>query len=174
MPPRQRTSEYEAGRQRKPLTIAVQITGLHETLTALRGVPKEANAELRDAAGRLAEDMLGWVRREARGNPQATAVAATAKVARDRLPAIQLGGTTRITSTRAPAWKILFGANFGARRFHQFRPWAGRGRDYFVWRAVEAHAVEIADRWLAAADGIIRRITLGAQAQARRDMLGGL
>lgn len=160
MPPRQRTSEYDAARQRKPLQISIHIDGLDQTLRALRGMPKEASAALRDRAGLIAADMVGWVQARA-FTPQQDRVADTAKVVRDRVPAIQLGGTKRITRTRTPAWKILFGANFGARRFPQFLPWAGRGRDYFIWAAVEAHEAQIERRWLEAVDETVAAFGAG-------------
>lgn len=141
---------------KRQLVINVEISGLRETLRALRDLPKDASAELRDEAGKIAADMVGWIQAAANADtPQSAAVGATAKVARDRVPAVTVGGATKITSSRAPAYAILFGANFGARSFPQFREWAGKGQDYFIFANIDDHQAEIEERWLSAADRVI-------------------
>lgn len=144
----------------KPLVVNVKIDGLRETLRAFRDLPKEASAELRDEAGKIAGDMAGWISSAARADSRQSAlVADTVKVRRDRVPVVELGGTTRVgTGTgrqKARAYQILFGANFGSRSFPQFRQWAGKGNDYFVFRQIEAHEREIEERYLDAADRIL-------------------
>jgi hypothetical protein len=142
----------------KALVINVKIDGLRETMRAFRGLPKDASAELRDAAGEIADDMVGWIRNAAENDSaQSALMAGTVKVVRDRVPAITVGGSTRVGRNRAPAYKILFGANFGSRSMRQFRPWAGQGQDYFIFSNIEGHAKEIEARWLDAADKIIDR-----------------
>lgn len=141
---------------KRALQINVEITGLRETLRAFRDLPKDASAELRDEAGKIAQDMVEWIQAAARSDsPQSAALADTVKIARDRVPAVTVGGASKITSSRAPAYAILFGANFGARTFRQFRAWAGKGQDYFIFSNIDQHAKEIEERWLSAADRVV-------------------
>lgn len=143
--------------QKSALSIGIEIEGLRETLRAFRDLPKDASAELRDEAGKIASDMVDWIRSAALvDSPQSAALAPTVRVTRDRVPAVTVGGTTRITSSRKPAYAILFGANFGARTFPQFREWAGKGQDYFIFKNIDTHAKDIEARWLDAADRVIR------------------
>lgn len=146
----------------KGLTINVKIEGGRETLKAFRDLPKEASNELRDAAGLIADDMVGWVQNAAEGTSrQAALVAGTVKRVRDRVPAIVIGGSARVgTGTgrrKGAAYQILFGANFGSRSLRQFPAWAGVGNDYFVFSSINDHAREVEERWLNAADEIGRR-----------------
>jgi hypothetical protein len=146
--------------RRRPLVINVKIDGLRPLLRAFRDLPKEASDELRDEAGRIAQDMADWIAAGARGeSKQAALVAGTTKVRRDRVPVVEIGGASKVgTGSGRPgkAYEILFGANFGARSFPQFRSWAGRGNDYFVFSQIEAHEREIENRYLDAADRVIQ------------------
>jgi hypothetical protein len=149
-------------RTSRPLVINVTIEGLRPLLRAFRDLPADASAELRDEAGKIAADMVGWISSAARGDSrQAALVAGTAKVLRDRVPAVSIGGASKVgTGTgrnRGRAYQILFGANFGARTYPQFRSWAGKGNDYFIFRNIEAHEREIENRYLDAADRVISK-----------------
>jgi hypothetical protein len=141
----------------KPLTIRVNITGVRETLVAFRELPKVATVELRDAAGRIAE-MLAIAAR-ARGSAsskQSALVAPTVRVVRDRVPVVQVGGATRVGHRNTPAWRILLGAEFGARSYKQFRPHRGN-RGYWFFSTIEGNEERISAEWNRAADEIIRR-----------------
>lgn len=140
----------------------MHIEGLSATLRAFRELPNDASAEIRDEAGAIATDMVGWVASGARAESRTAArVAGTAKVLRDRVPAMSIGGASKVgTGTgrqKGRAYQLLFGANFGARTYPQFRRWAGKGNDYFVFRQIEAHEREIESRYLDAADRVIRK-----------------
>jgi hypothetical protein len=139
------------------LTIRVHIDGLHQTIRALNNLPKDANAEIRAASlelsRKLAAAAIASGRREGR---QAALVAGTVKPARDRVPVVVAGGTKRIGSRRKPAYKLLFGSEFGANRLRQYRPHLGKG-SYWFFRTIEDQQVEIAAEWMKAADEIIRK-----------------
>lgn len=147
----------------KPLVINVKIDGLLGTLRAFRELPKDASEELRVAAGELAADMVGWIAAGARAESRTAArVAGTAKVNRDRVPSVSIGGSSRVGTgsgrQKGKAYQLLFGANFGSRgAYRQFRPWAGKGNDFFVFKQIEAHEREIESRYLDAADRIIAK-----------------
>lgn len=136
------------------LTIKVHIDGIRETLAALSKLGKDANNELRAAALDLSKELANAVKASgAREGSQAALVAKTVKARRDRVPVVVAGGNRKLGSNKAPAYKLLFGSEFGADRYEQFRPHLGRG-SYWFFRTVEDEQVEIAARWMQAADEI--------------------
>jgi hypothetical protein len=143
------------------LTIRVHIDGLRETLAALRRLPKDANDELRVAATELAKELAIAAAASGRAEGrQAALVATTVKARRDRVPVIVAGGSKRLGRNRKPAYKLLFGSEFGATRYTQYKPHLGRG-SYWFFRTVEDEQVEISAKWLEAADAIIRKFGEG-------------
>jgi hypothetical protein len=146
----------------KQLVINVRIEGVRETLAAFRGMPKEASDELRKASTDLA-NMLAIDARAAgvAEGSQAALVAGTVKAARDRVPVVQAGGAKRLGSRRAPAWKLLFGSEFGSNVYSQF-PRAHQGRDgIWFFPTIEANSGPIAARWREAADRTIAAFAKG-------------
>jgi len=138
------------------LKITVRIDGLNSTLRALSKLPKDANDEIRKASLELSKDLANKAKvsgvREGR---QAALVASTVKARRDRVPVIAAGGMKRLGRNRAPAYKLLFGSEFGATRLKQYKPHLGKG-SYWFFKTVEDNQREIADAWNDAADRIIR------------------
>ena len=100
-------------------TFAVEVEGLTETLKALRGVEKDlrmsANGEIRDAAGRCAEVLVGQLVAAASssGVPVAPRVARSIKVKRDRYPSVSVGGTQPVGRRGAIAAKLVWGSEHG-------------------------------------------------------------
>lgn len=159
---------------KQTLTVKVHIAGVRETLAAFRQLPKDASNELRDASGKIARILVDAAKRGASIDPQATAVATTVKVARDRVPAVQAGGAKRVTKNRAPAWALLFGSEFGANGRYgwyaaskyadsegrQYSPHQGQqGRWFFP--SVEAEQARIGTHWNRAVDAVVRRFGEG-------------
>lgn len=141
----------------KPLTVKVHITGVRETLAAFRQLPKDATVELRESAGRIAEMLAGAAR--ARGmasSKQSALVAPTVRVMRDRVPVVQVGGSSQVGTRHTPAWRILFGAEFGARSYRQFRRHRG-SKGYWFFSTIEGNEARIAAEWNEAADRIIQK-----------------
>ena len=138
------------------LTVNLYISGGRETLRAFNALPKEANAELREAAG----DLARLLAREARAagvqeGAQAALVADTVKTGRDRVPIVTAGGSKRVGSRRKPAYALLFGSEFGSNRFRQFSHFH-QGRDgIWFFPTIEENAAQIARRWQQAADRIL-------------------
>jgi hypothetical protein len=146
---------------RDALTVKVRITGLRETLAAFRDLPKVASAELRDAAGRIAETIARSASSRGRVSSKRSALMAdTVKVARDRVPAVTVGGSARVGSRDAPAWALVFGDEFGARSYPQFRDHLG-SRGYWFFTTIEGEEQRISEEWNRAADEIIRRWSAG-------------
>ena len=146
---------------KKELLVTIKIDGIREMLTALNKLPKDANNELRTAALEISRELSAAARESGTSEGrQAAIVAVTVKARRDRVPVVVAGGPKRIGRNRAPAYKLLFGAEFGATRYEQYKPHVGRG-SYWFFRTVEDNEVEIARKWLDAADEIIRKFSGG-------------
>jgi hypothetical protein len=141
----------------KPLTMRVRITGVHETLAAFRNLPKDATVELREAAGRIAERIAVSARAAGMSSSaQSALVAPSVRVARDRVPVVQVGGAGQVGRRNTPMWKILFGAEFGARSYRQFRRHRG-AKGYWFFSTIEGNEGQIAAEWNKAADTIISK-----------------
>jgi len=154
---------------KRALTVNVRIDGIREILKAFNRMPKDAKNALRDASATIARKVADKARSAGQGlDAQSAAVASTVKVARDRVPAVQAGGAARITKSRVPAHRLLFGSEFGADgKFgwygkpkyegspgRQFSPHQGQqGRWFFP--SVEAEQATIAREWGQAVDEII-------------------
>jgi hypothetical protein len=135
----------------------VSTAGVRETLRAFNALPKEAADELRAASLDLARELAASAAAAgAIEGSQAALVATTVKASRDRVPAVTAGGTKRLGSRRKPAWKLLFGSEFGSNRFRQF-PHLHQGRDgIWFFPTIEHESGRIARRWQHAADNVIR------------------
>jgi hypothetical protein len=139
------------------LTVNMRIDGLRETIAALNKLPKDASTELRAAALELSKKLATAAAESGRGEGgQAALVAKTVRAAKDRVPVVQAGGTRKLGRNREPAYKLLFGSEFGANRYPQYRPHLGRG-SYWFFRTIEDEQVTIAAEWLEAADAIIEK-----------------
>jgi hypothetical protein len=146
--------------RQETLTVKLHISGARETLAAFRQLPKEASTSLREQSLRLATLLAGKVAGAARADtPQSALMAPTVKAVRDRIPAITAGGTSRVGRNQKPAYRILFGSEFGARTLRQYRPHVGRG-SYWMFRTVEANQATIAAAWSRVADDIVRSFQL--------------
>lgn len=140
------------------LTVQIRIDGLRETIAALSKLPKEANAEIRAAALELAKKLASSARQAGQvEGRQAALVATTVKAARDRVPVIQAGGTRKLGRNKQPAYKLLFGSEFGSNYYEQFgKPHIGKG-SYWFFRTVEDEQAMISAEWLKAAEAIIEK-----------------
>lgn len=145
------------------VTVKVTISGLRETLRAFQELPADASKRLREESLKLAEELAVKARAEGMADaaPQSPLVAATVKAVRDRVPAIQAGGTKRLGRNRAPAYKLLFGSLFGSNFYRQFhRPHGGQDA-YWFFPVVERNAGTISAAWNRAADEIVRDFSEG-------------
>lgn len=138
------------------LTVRIRVDGATQTLAAFRRLPKEATKDLRKRTLDLSRTLAGRVASAARADsPQTALMAPTVKAVFDRVPAIQAGGTSLVGSRRVPAYKIVFGSEFGGVVRTQFRPHLGTG-SYWLWKTVQANEIEIAAAWNKVADDIAR------------------
>ncbi len=139
-------------------TISYDTSDVTAVIGQLRGVSKSlrtnASGELRDAAGTTAEGLVAALQSGAGGTPQAGLVAGTAKVKRDRVPAVQIGGTQRVGHRGTVVAKIFWGSERGGRNFAAPKNPSGYWIDPTVKRFRESRAV---DAYLQAVGSILRR-----------------
>lgn len=142
---------------KKDLTVKVRIDGINQTLAALSRLPKDAQDEIRAVSAELAKALAVTAAQAARTEGrQAALVAVTVKAGRDRVPVINAGGARRVGRNREPAYKVLFGSEFGANYYKQFKPHLGAG-SYWFFKTVDDEQAEISRAWLDAADEIVER-----------------
>jgi hypothetical protein len=145
------------------LVVTVRIEGVRETLAAYRRLPKEASQALRKRSGELAETLAGRARAAALSDaaPQSPLLAKTVRARRDRVPSIVAGGARRVGRRKVPAWKVLFGSEFGSNTYKQFgRRHSGRVGHWF-FPVAERNADDVIAAWRRAADDIARSFSAG-------------
>jgi hypothetical protein len=75
------------------------VPGLNRLLRDLRGLPKEYQAELRDASQDIATRLMvpAWQAAAMQAGPWGPKIAASVRAKRDRIPAVNIGGNRRGT-----------------------------------------------------------------------------
>lgn len=96
----------------------VYIDGLNELLKDLRGLPKEAAKELRDASVKIADRHMvpSWRDAAMLAGPWGEKLAATVKAKRDRVPAVQIGGNRKAFSGGATPNMVRYPSSSGEAR----------------------------------------------------------
>lgn len=128
---------------------------------ALRALPKEMSAELRDESQDIAAAIAGDAASRAMSlGGAARLVAPTIKARRDRVPVIAMGSSTRLRKgPRQTVGDVIFGAEFGGKgrpTTQQFRPHLGT-TGYFLWPTIRDRLPWAMDQWLGALeDGAIK------------------
>jgi hypothetical protein len=91
------------------------VPGLNGLLRELRNLPKEAQAELRDASQEIADKHMvpAWKEAALRAGPWGRAIAASVRSRRDRVPAVVIGGGRKVFSGGATATMVRFPSNAG-------------------------------------------------------------
>lgn len=140
---------------------------------ALRALPKEAQATMRDASSDIAADVAGRAAVRARFvGGVAKHVAPTIKARRDRVPKVVMGGSTRLpdrpggrSGRGQTVGDVIWGAEFGGGRrpsTRQFSPWRGNGEGagYFLWPTVRENADETMERY---GDALVKAVDRAAR-----------
>lgn len=97
----------------------IEVEGLMETIKSFSEIEaefrKQANGELRTAAGDCARMLVGKLQTSAAasGVPVAPRVASATRVKSDRLPVVSIGGSKRVGIRGAPASRLLWGSEHG-------------------------------------------------------------
>jgi hypothetical protein len=146
---------------RSAFTVTVRIEGADEALRDFRHLPKEASDSLRDRTRELSNDLAHTIRGAAVADSRQSALMApTVRAVRDRLPVVQAGGTRRVGRNRKPAYKILFGSEFGSDHLEQYRPHLGKG-SYWFFKTIEHQQRRISEAWSRVADDVVRAFSRG-------------
>lgn len=145
-------------KQKTTLTLNIRIDGARETLKALNRLPKEANKAVRDESRKLAQTLATRVKAAAVADrsPQSKLLARTVRTGLDRVPVIVAGGNRRLGRRRVPAWRLLFGAEFGSDQHPQFHHAHSGRKGYWFFPVAEREAPTIAKAWREVADRIVR------------------
>jgi hypothetical protein len=145
--------------------VNYKIEGLDGTLRAFNQYGRDANRELRQAAGVEADRMVAELVITGQGaSAQAALTAGSVKRRSDRVPVIVAGGTRRLRRrSSATAGDVFFGAEFGGGRrptTRQFPPWVGR-RGYWFWPTIRRHLPDLRRRYIAALDDLAQKWAAG-------------
>lgn len=139
-------------------TVSYDTRDVLSCLKALQAVDvdlrKQANSQLREAAADVASLLVGELQQAAASapTPQARLVASTAKVKSDRIPAVQVGGRSRVGHRRTAAGVLLWGSEHGGRHFPP-----GPGGPYWLEPTVrKVQEGPAADRYRAAVFAILK------------------
>lgn len=141
------------------LSVSIKVSGLYQTLAKLEKIPDDAKSELKDTAFELSQTIAKSIRVAARAQGrQGPLMAGTLSTGTDTgsdsdMPIVQAGGSSRVGRNRKPAYKLLFGSEFGAYKLRQFRPRNPTG--YWFFPTVDAASGEIGSKWMEAAEKVI-------------------
>lgn len=130
---------------------AVKIDGLRELNRALRQIGPDARQGLRDASRKVSE----LVARDAQAAAYTLGgVAAHVAPSIKSRAAASGSASVAIGGARYP---MAGGAEFGALKYKQFKPWRGNSTDagYFLYPSIRRDADRIASEYMSALDGII-------------------
>lgn len=142
---------------KKALTMSVSVYGMRETIAAFDRLPRVARKEIAEANYQIAASFVPRLVFAANSlGRQGPLLGSTVQALRDRrVPVLSAGGTRPVGSRRKPAYKLLFGFEFGSDRYGQFRRHLGGGGSYWLFRTVFEHQDEMMRKWFKATDRII-------------------
>lgn len=140
------------------ITLNVKIEGVKETLAKFKGLPKEASDQLRTESQHLAGDLADVIKANAGSEGRQWGIlASTVKARKDRVPVVTAGGNTKIGRNRKPAYRLLFGAEFGATYLKQFKPRTPGNEGYVFFKSATRMQPTIDEAWNRVADDIVYR-----------------
>lgn len=148
-------------------TVEAYVPGLNRLLRDLRALPKEAQAELRDASQQIADRHMvpAWRAAAMRAGPWGPKIAASVRSKRDRIPAVMIGGNRRGTfSGGASPTMVRAGTDLGLgargarqsgwpRAFDTRREWTRTARPAYIGQALA--------EWGEAVSGVCRDFNNG-------------
>lgn len=135
----------------KTVDTVGEIKGLNKLLKLLNQLPKDLQAEVRDASGAIGDQLVAGAKNAAH-TPLQRLAAQGLKVKRDRVPVVKVGKGL----VRPGVWAsdVFYGAEFGGGRrptTRQFLP--HRGRDgYFLYPTARANGKRYHELWAEAID----------------------
>lgn len=141
-------------------TVEVYVDGLNDVLRALSRLPKDAANELRDASKEIAESDMAPAWRNAAtyyAGPWGAKIAASVRVKRDRVPAVNIGYARPVYSGGASSIMTRYPSNKGRQGASGDRvpPAFGLGTDWIS--KVRAYQPEAMRKWGRAVDTIVQK-----------------
>lgn len=140
--------------------VEVRVDGLNSLLRDLRALPKEAQAELRDASKDIAARHMvpAWRAAAMGAGPWGPKLAESIRAKRDRVPSIVIGSTRKAFSGGASPTMVRFPSHAGQTRQatpEAFEPtgWMSRAKPAYIGRAMA--------EWGFAVDKIVRDFNNG-------------
>ena len=146
----------KSSNKRQTISVKVDDYELRKLLATFGKMDDIAKNDMKKIANDLTERAARFVTSYAYNAPnpaQANAIMKSIKTNKsDKAPNFTLGGTTKVTQSGTSAGTLLFGSEFGSKRFRQFPPRSrpkGRGnRGWFIFIALERFQPTIAKEWL--------------------------
>ena len=143
-------------------TVGIGVKGLRTTQRKLKELPDDAKGELVKASGRIAKVVgdQAAMRFTALGN-QGPLVGRTLRSTKGTVPTIKVGGSSKLGRNKAPAYKLLYGTEFGSDKYKQFHA-AHTGRvGRALYPTVRDRAEYMYSQWKDAADKVARDFAEG-------------
>ena len=146
----------KSSNKRQTIRVKVDDYELRKLLATFGKMDDIAKNDMKKIANDLTEQAAKFVTSYAYNAPnpaQANAIMKSLKTNKsDKAPNFTVGGTTKVTQSGASAGTLLFGTEFGSKRFRQFPPRSrpkGRGnRGWFIFIALERFQPTITKKWL--------------------------
>lgn len=150
------------------MKVGVQVAGLDETLRAFNRYGRDANRELRQAAGAEVDRIIpALTAAGAVAGKQAALTATSVRRRSDRVPVIMAGGSRRLrpsgSKRKVTAGDVFFGAEFGGgsrSTTRQFPPYRGH-TGYWFWPTLRRHLPELRRRYIRTLDELAARWARG-------------
>jgi hypothetical protein len=152
-------------------SIYVESDSYYALLRALKGLPKEANDELRTMAKQIATDIVKpSVERAIRthAGPYATKLAKDVRVSRDRVPKVAIGSRRKRFSGGASGVQIRYGTIVGpyrtgaqGQRANKIQEWAHLVRPGWPDVAARDYTPSAFDAWDKAVESIVTKWNRG-------------
>ena len=139
-----------------------QLRGLY---AAMRQMDDASKTTLKNEVTSISAWSAAEIRSNASASPfpaQAEKVAMTVRENKDRIPNVTIGGSRKVTSTRAEAGFLLFGAEFGGpspfpnggRRF-PYRSANGGRAGYWIFPKLKQIQPELTRRWKSSVERLV-------------------
>lgn len=140
---------------KRTITVVIRVPGAREIIRAYNQLPEDAQAEMKAASLSIAGVVAADVRTAARRNSQSALMVPTVRAQKGSVPTIVAGGTRRVGRNRQPAYKVLFGSEFGSHSLKQYRAFNQGG--YWFFETFDQKRGYIADEYIAAADEVLAK-----------------
>lgn len=143
--------------ERTGLSVKVRVENEADVRRALRRLPGEAEDLLKIRTKKVAESLAAKVRAAAVADSRQSALMAPTVQPKkgSTYPTLEAGGTSSVGRNHKPAYKILFGSEFGSHKLKQYRPHKGNA-SYWFFKTVDENQADTNREWQKVADEVVR------------------